>query len=121
MPNVALHPGATVFVTGVNGLIGSHIADQLLRRGYHVRGGVRDTAKNKWLVDYFIAKYKGAKFELVEVPNMTVEGCYDGLVDGTSLRFREWEESIGANGSVTLAEVRLRQAHHHWLIAITRS
>lgn len=82
MPTIVVHPGATVFVTGVNGLIGSHIVDQLLKRGYHVRGAVRDAAKTKWLADYFHEKYESAKFELVEVPDMTVEGCYDSVVDG---------------------------------------
>ena len=86
MPTVVLKPGATVFVTGVNGLIGSHVADQLLKRGYNVRGAVRDAGKAKWLAEYFEAKYKDAKLELVSVPDMRVEGCYDSVVDGkTSL------------------------------------
>ncbi|KAF2797416.1 NAD(P)-binding protein [Melanomma pulvis-pyrius CBS 109.77] len=84
MPALAIHPGSTVFVTGVNGLIGSHIADQLLARGYHVRGAVRDVEKCAWLTEYFADKHKGAKFELVSVPDMTVEGCYDEAVKGTS-------------------------------------
>jgi nucleoside-diphosphate-sugar epimerase len=84
MPTLALHPGATIFVTGVNGLIGSHIADQLLARGYHVRGAVRDVEKTKWLAEYFTGKHKAAKFELVSVPDMTTEGCYDEAVKGTS-------------------------------------
>ncbi|KAF2872065.1 hypothetical protein BDV95DRAFT_493313 [Massariosphaeria phaeospora] len=82
MPTLALHPSATVFVTGVNGLIGSHIADQLLARGYHVRGAVRDVEKSGWLTEYFENKHKGAKFELTAVPDMTVEGCYDNVVKG---------------------------------------
>ena len=53
MPTLALEAGATVFVTGANGLIGSHIADQLLKRGYHVRGAVRNAEKHKYLLDYF--------------------------------------------------------------------
>ncbi|KAF1947804.1 dihydroflavonol-4-reductase [Clathrospora elynae] len=82
MPTVVIHPGATVLVTGANGLIGSHIVDQLLRRGYNVRGTVRDVEKNKWLAEYFDCRYDSASFELVEVPDMTVEGCYDHVVDG---------------------------------------
>jgi nucleoside-diphosphate-sugar epimerase len=88
MPTVVIKPGATVFVTGVNGLIGSHIADQLLKRGYNVRGAVRNSEKHKYLIEYFEDKYKEAKFELVEVPDMTVEGCYDNLVDGASNQSR---------------------------------
>ncbi|KAF2473354.1 dihydroflavonol-4-reductase [Lindgomyces ingoldianus] len=80
MPTLALNPDSLVFVTGVNGLIGSHIADQLLERGYHVRGAVRDVAKASWLSDYFTNKHKNAKFELVSVPDMTLDGCYDDVV-----------------------------------------
>ncbi|KAI4959117.1 hypothetical protein J4E86_002838 [Alternaria arbusti] len=82
MPIVAIKPGATVFVTGVNGLVGSHIVDQLLKRAYHVRGAVRDAEKHKYMTEYFNDKYKEATFELVEVPDMTFEGCYDDVVDG---------------------------------------
>jgi len=58
------------------------VADELLARGYNVRGAVRGVEKNKWLVEYFRGKYKDARFDLVDVPDMTVGGCYDGLVDG---------------------------------------
>ncbi|KAF1959651.1 dihydroflavonol-4-reductase [Byssothecium circinans] len=84
MPTVVIQPGETIFVTGVNGLIGSHIVDQLLQKGYNVRGAVRDVEKSKWLTEYFDGKYKGTKFELVAVPDMTFEGCYDEVVKGTS-------------------------------------
>jgi nucleoside-diphosphate-sugar epimerase len=84
MSNVIIQPSATVLVTGVNGLIGSHVVDQLLKRGYHVRGAVRDIEKNKWLSEYFAEKYKDAKFELVAVSDMMAEGCYDDVVDGMS-------------------------------------
>jgi nucleoside-diphosphate-sugar epimerase len=84
MPTIFIKPGAIVFVTGVNGLIGSHIADQLLKRGYNVRGAVRDTGKHEYLIEYFHDKYHAAEFELVDVPDMTVEGCYDNVVNGMS-------------------------------------
>jgi nucleoside-diphosphate-sugar epimerase len=85
MPTVVIKPGATVFVTGVNGLVGSYIADQLLLRGYNVRGAVRNVEKTEWLVNYFTKKYSGVRFELVGVPDMTVGGCYDSLVQGKTL------------------------------------
>jgi nucleoside-diphosphate-sugar epimerase len=84
MPRVVIKPGATVFVTGVNGLIGSHIVDQLLKQGYNVRGAVRDAEKHKYLIKYFSDKYKEAKFELVDVSDMTAEDCYNNVVNGTS-------------------------------------
>jgi nucleoside-diphosphate-sugar epimerase len=85
MPAVVLHPGSTVFVTGVNGLIGSHIADQLLKSGYHVRGAVRSIQKNNWLQAHFDGKHEGAKFSLVEVPDMAADGCYDNVLQGKKL------------------------------------
>jgi hypothetical protein len=45
---------------------------------------VRDVDKNKWLAEYFAEQYKEAKFDLVAVPDMTAEGCYDNIVDGMS-------------------------------------
>ncbi|KAL1609955.1 hypothetical protein SLS60_001620 [Paraconiothyrium brasiliense] len=83
MQEVTIQPGSTIFVTGVNGLIGSYIVDVLLKRGYNVRGAVRDIEKSKWLLDYFNEK-QDVKLELVCVPDMTVEGCYDDVVKGTS-------------------------------------
>ncbi|USP73898.1 uncharacterized protein yc1106_01172 [Curvularia clavata] len=80
MPSLALEVGATVFVTGVNGLIGSHVVDQLLKRGYHVRGAVRNAEKHKYLTEYFSEKHKNVNFELVNVPDMTIEGCYDDFM-----------------------------------------
>ncbi|KAH9871857.1 hypothetical protein J1614_006115 [Plenodomus biglobosus] len=79
---LSIKPRGKIFVTGVNGLIGSHVVDQLLRRDYNVRGAVRDVGKNKWLAEYFDEKYQTARLELVEVKDMTVEGCYDEFVDG---------------------------------------
>jgi hypothetical protein len=90
MPTVVIQPNATIFVTGVNGLIGSYVAEQLLARGYNVRGAVRNVEKSKWLKEYFDGKSYDAKFELVEVPDMTVEGCYDDLLEGKFLFPRRW-------------------------------
>ncbi|KAF2678484.1 dihydroflavonol-4-reductase, partial [Lentithecium fluviatile CBS 122367] len=84
MPTLAIQPGATIFVTGANGLIGSHVIDQLLGKGYNVRGAVRHVEKCKWLSDYFNGKYEGVSFQAVGVPDMKVEGCYDEVVQGTA-------------------------------------
>ncbi|KAF2660434.1 NAD(P)-binding protein [Lophiostoma macrostomum CBS 122681] len=84
MPTIVVHPGSLVFVTGVNGLVGSHIVDQLLSRGYNVRGAVRNVEKSQWLKEYFDSKGYEAKFDLVSVPDMTTEGCYDEVVKGAA-------------------------------------
>ena len=85
MPSLALEPGKLILVTGVNGLIGSHVADQLLERGYRVRGVVRDVTKVDWLTEFFCERHKNASFELVSVPDMTTEGCYDDAAKGRLL------------------------------------
>ncbi|OAA56271.1 NAD dependent epimerase/dehydratase [Niveomyces insectorum RCEF 264] len=76
--------GSTVLVTGVNGFIGSHVADQLIRFGYKVRGTVRDTAKGAWVVKYFDETYGPGAFELVAVPDLTAETAYDKVIKGVA-------------------------------------
>lgn len=80
--NPAVPKGSTVLVTGVNGFLGSHIADQFLRNGYKVRGTVRDPSKERWAIDLFTKLYGKDKFELVGVPEMELEGAYDEVVKG---------------------------------------
>lgn len=82
MAELALKPGSLVLVTGANGLIGSHIADQLLTRGYHVRGAVRDADKAAWMCEFFASRHPNSRFELAAVPEMSQEGCYNDAVKG---------------------------------------
>ncbi|KEF62907.1 uncharacterized protein A1O9_00881 [Exophiala aquamarina CBS 119918] len=83
--NPAVPPGSTVLVTGVNGFLGSHIADQFLRNGYKVRGTVRDPIKEAWALDIFSRLYGKDKFELVGVPEMELEGAYDEAAKGVDV------------------------------------
>lgn len=62
-----------VLVTGVNGFIASHIADQLLEDGYAVRGSVRSEAKGKALAEYFRSKYGENRFETVIIEDISQE------------------------------------------------
>ncbi|KAI1459463.1 NAD(P)-binding protein [Annulohypoxylon moriforme] len=84
MSDFAIQPGSLVLVTGVNGFIGSHIADQILQHGYRVRGTVRSMARDQWLKEHFEKKYGPGKFELVEVPDMLASGAFDEVVRGVS-------------------------------------
>lgn len=85
----ALPPGSLILVTGVNGLIGSHVADQVLEYGYQVRGTVRSIEENSWMVPFFEKKFgiKGI-FELVEVQEMASKGAFDEALKGTYLASR---------------------------------
>ncbi|KAB2574784.1 NAD-dependent epimerase/dehydratase [Lasiodiplodia theobromae] len=84
LANPAIPKGSTVLVTGVNGLIGSHVADKFLQSGYKVRGTVRDTKKNAWMSEFFDEKYGKGNFELVSVPDMAVEGAFDEAKKGVA-------------------------------------
>lgn len=80
----ALPKGSLILVTGVNGLIGSHCADQALQHSYKVRGTSRSLEKNKWLIELFAEKYGKNAFELVEVKDMQHAGAFDVAVEGCS-------------------------------------
>ncbi|KAK0634258.1 aldehyde reductase [Bombardia bombarda] len=80
----AIPKGSTVLITGVNGFIASHIADQFLKLGYKVRGTTRNTERNAWISKVFDSKYGPGQFELVSVPDMRADGAYDEVVKGVS-------------------------------------
>lgn len=78
----AIPEGLTVLVTGVNGFIGSHVADQFLRSGFRVRGTARDIKKSAWIKDFFERTYGDGQFELVAVPDRAVEAAFATAVEG---------------------------------------
>ena len=39
----------TIFITGATGLVGSHAAEEALKRGHRVRALVRPTSDTRWL------------------------------------------------------------------------
>lgn len=96
---LAVPKGSLVLVTGANGLVGSHIADQYLYYGYKVRGTARDTDKNAWLVDFFRARYGEDSFELFKVPDMNAEGAYDDAVKGRPFLRRDRKGIFGPGSS----------------------
>jgi nucleoside-diphosphate-sugar epimerase len=79
---LALPKDSLVLVTGVNGYIGSHVADQFLEAGYRVRGTAREIAKAEGLKHLWEKKYGPGRFEVVAVPDMAVEGAFDEAVKG---------------------------------------
>ncbi|KAK1570175.1 aldehyde reductase [Colletotrichum navitas] len=76
--------GSTVLITGVNGFIGSNIADQFLKFGYKVRGTTRSLEKNTWISTLFNKRYGSGSFELVAVPDMAAKDAFSKAVKGAS-------------------------------------
>jgi uncharacterized protein YbjT (DUF2867 family) len=81
----ALPFNSVVLVTGVNGFIGSHVADQLLLAGYRVRGTARKVSKADSLKAFWENKYGPGKVEIVEVPEIGTKGAFDEAVNGMFL------------------------------------
>lgn len=82
IPKPAVPHGGWVVVTGVSGLVGSHVADQALRIGFRVRGTTRSTEKNAWVKEHFQSRYGVENFELFEVPDMVAKGAFENVVAG---------------------------------------
>ena len=71
-----------VLVTGINGFIGSHIGDQLLKAGYKVRGTVRDESKAEMIRDVYRKKHGLANFEAVIAEDISTPGAFDEAMKG---------------------------------------
>jgi hypothetical protein len=78
----AIPLNSVVLVTGVNGFIGSHVANELILAGYRVRGTVRKVSKADGLKAFWEKKYGPGKVEIVEVPEMGTKGAFDEAVKG---------------------------------------
>ncbi|KAF7555691.1 hypothetical protein G7Z17_g2004 [Cylindrodendrum hubeiense] len=81
----AIPQGSWVLVTAANGYTGSHIVMELLKRGFKVRGTVRNLASGQWLLDDdFVSPYaKRGDIELV-VADTSVPNAFDDAVKGVS-------------------------------------
>ncbi|KAK6606751.1 aldehyde reductase protein [Botrytis cinerea] len=80
----AIPKDSTVLVTGINGYVGSHVADQLLKAGYRVRGTARDVSKAKNLLNLWEEQYGKGRVEVVTVPKIGIEGAFDEAVKGVT-------------------------------------
>ncbi|KAE9410975.1 NAD(P)-binding protein [Gymnopus androsaceus JB14] len=80
MPIVAPEKTTKVLVSGSNGYIAIWVVNNLLQKGYAVRGTVRSEDKGTHLKKIF-ADY-GDKFELAVVPDIVKEGAFDEAVQG---------------------------------------
>ncbi|KAK4185668.1 hypothetical protein QBC35DRAFT_516758 [Podospora australis] len=68
-------------VTGVTGYIGARTAEAQLEAGVFVRGTSRDisTSRVRALIEHFGKRFPG-KFEVIQVPDITVPGAFDDVV-----------------------------------------
>ena len=73
-----------VLVTGVNGFIGSHIADQFLTAGYNVRGTARSPSKADAVKRWLTKRHGDGRLEIAVVPNISTNGAFDDAVKGAS-------------------------------------
>ena len=82
--SVALPKGSRVLVTGLGGFLASHVAKQLLDRGYKVRGTVRDPSANAWITDEMFADAtQRGDLELVALDFTTASpSTYESAVKG---------------------------------------
>ncbi|GAA6016844.1 hypothetical protein JCM11491_001825 [Sporobolomyces phaffii] len=81
--NAVLPKGSLILVTGANGFIASHVVEQLLARGYKVRGTTRSAPKLDNLRQKWDAQYPG-QFAVAEVPDITAKGAYDAAIEGVA-------------------------------------
>ena len=79
----ALALSSRVLITGVNGYIASHIADQLMNQGFTVRGTARDQAKLDMIGGTLQQRNSSASFEGVVVGDVSLVGAFDEAVAGT--------------------------------------
>ncbi|KAJ4400642.1 hypothetical protein N0V85_005711 [Neurospora sp. IMI 360204] len=85
LTNPSIPLDSLILVTGCNGLIASHVADQLLSAGYRVRGTVRSASKTSYLTSLYSHRHAGpGKFELVEIPDVTAPNAWDDAVKGVA-------------------------------------
>ncbi|CCC13400.1 hypothetical protein SMACR_06898 [Sordaria macrospora] len=85
LTNPSIPLDSLILVTGCNGLIASHVADQLLTAGYRVRGTVRSASKNSYLSDLYSSRHGDPnKFELHEMPDVTAPGAWDRALAGVA-------------------------------------
>ncbi|KAF9889734.1 hypothetical protein FE257_007040 [Aspergillus nanangensis] len=82
--STTIPPGGLVLITGVNGFLASHLALQLLQRGYAVKGTVRTPETASWITSAMKSHYPNAPFQAVVIPNLSAPGIMDSLLQDVS-------------------------------------
>lgn len=80
---LAIPKGSTVLVTGANGYIASHVADQLISAGYKVKGTVRSEDKGAMIAETFEKRHSDqSAFSYVVVEDMSTEEAFHDAMKG---------------------------------------
>jgi len=72
--------GSLILVTGASGFIATHAVNELLQRGFLVRGTVRSQEKGEYLKKLF--SHAGDRFQYVIVEDLQKEGGFNEAVKG---------------------------------------
>ncbi|GAA5899521.1 hypothetical protein JCM6882_001139 [Rhodosporidiobolus microsporus] len=78
----AIETDSLVLLTGASGFLAAHVAQQLLQRGFRVRGTVRSASKGEYLDALFEKEGLKSKWEWVVVEDVEQEGAFDEAVKG---------------------------------------
>lgn len=85
-----------VLITGATGFIGSHIADELLKRGYEIRCTIRKTSNLQWLKDKPIELVE-TSFNNLEQIKMAVDGVDYIIHNAGAIAAKNEEEFMNSN------------------------
>ncbi|CAI6340636.1 unnamed protein product [Periconia digitata] len=84
-PQTSIPKGSIILITGANGFVASHTAQQFLARGYRVRGTVRDLKRASWLLETtFKQQATNGSFELVVIPDFSAPHAFDEAIKGVA-------------------------------------
>ena len=80
--DLAIPVGSIVLVTGINGMIGIHVADELLKAGFRVRGTVRSQKKADDVINMLGRGPSILDMRIVE--DMAADGAYNEVASGVA-------------------------------------
>jgi len=101
--------GELCLVTGANGFVGSHLVEELVRRGSRVRALVRKTSDTRWLDDTQAERAFGDVTDPASLgPALEGCGCVFHVAGVIKARDRETYLKVNAGGTAALLEACAR-------------
>jgi nucleoside-diphosphate-sugar epimerase len=74
-------PDSWILVTGASGFIATHVIQNLLGRGYKVRGTVRNVSSTDSLFKEHFGSYLDQdRLQIIKVPDFTADGAFDNAL-----------------------------------------